>query len=277
MPSVGVIAIAPSFKNPLLTKWVANPDEDGWVTVENRLALPIDVTPAFADGSQEVAYGFTVPAMMRSTVPILKDRGVQFSCFNPTPTNGNTAPAAVGNNASGVPFGLASRSNASGNTIGRYVGKNNVPYMLHDNGGAPSEPVYPVESLLCSVQSEVILASQSPTFWVGYNSIGNPSTNVDAYGPVDMCIVAQTFQLQALNFTGATEQALVQYIYDRDAPFPNPQLEGGTVIATNVTPIGSTLTVDARGAVGYTLGIAGGAGTDTCTVNIIDWIGSPGA
>lgn len=272
MPSVGVVALSPSFKAPLTTKWIANEDEDTWITIENRCALPLDVTPSFADGSQDLVYGFTVPAMYRVTVPILPDRGVQLSCMQPTPTNGNTAPFNVG-----LPFGFATVSNASGNLAGRYCGKNNVPYMLHSNGGAPSEPLYPVESCIQSAQSFSLLASQTAVHWISYNQIGSASTNLDFAGPVDACLVAQTFQVISCNFTGTNEIAVVQYIYDRDSAFPNPDLEGGTIFYTQGQPFGVATTVEARGAVGYALGIAGGSGTDTLSVNVIDWIGSPGA
>jgi hypothetical protein len=279
MPSSGVLALGPAYRNPILSKWIANDDNDSWITVENRCALPIDVTPSFSDGSQDLVYGFTVPALMRHTVPILPDRGVQLSQMQATPTNGNTAPASVGNMVTGLPFGLASVSNASGNIAGRYCGLNNVPYLLHSAGGAPSEEIYPVESLICSAQSVIVTASQVFTHWVGYNAIGSASTNLDVVGPVDMCLIAQTFQIEALAITGTGPATLVvQYIYDRNAPFPTPQLEGGALAWITGQPIGTETTILARGAVGYALGIAGGgAGSDTITVNVVDWVGSPGA
>src|SRR5215831_10316999 len=204
MPSVGVVALGPSLRNSLTTKWIANDDKDEWITIENRCALPIDVTPGFSDGSQDLVYGFTVPALERHTVPILSDRGVQLSQLPPTPTNGNTAPPSVG-----VGFGLGTVSNASGNIVGRYCGKNNVPYMLHSNGGAPSEKIYPEESLVQSVQSVIVVASTAFVHWVGYNAIGSASTNLDAVGPVDMCLIAQTYQIEAIAVTGTGPATLV--------------------------------------------------------------------
>ena len=251
----GFARLGASYLQPNLSEFVSNGTPgfpaDSFITVENRLSQPVNVSPAFQDGSPDFPIYFTIPAITRSTVPIDPERGVLLTV------------------ASDIQ--LTARS-FTGNKEQRYFQKRSVPYRLHSNGAAPSEPLYPIWACQAAEFEVSVTGTQSQQVYVG----GWPITaaNKIATGPDDICMVAVTLvQFQQVRSGGIVE---LDGLYDPDAPQNNAS-QGGMIMFSGNDPIGAAATVSVYGATCVRIGIATGVGADTWTGSLIAWLGIPGA
>jgi len=250
----GIARLGSSFLAPVLSEFVDNGTPgfpaDSFITVENRLSQPINVSPAFSDGSADYSSYYTVPPITRSTVPIDPQRGVLLGVSDDIFINDRT----------GI-----------GNVTRRTFEKRTIPYRLHSEGAAPSEPLYPLER--CMVASnDVILTGGGPsgnTAFVGTAWPGG-STAQMATGPDGICIVGVAYTIE--NVSNFVSGNLLQV-----TAFPDPAgPEKFTWVpqSLGLTP-GDVIFIAIPGCVAVTMSLAGNATTQV-TYNGMYYIGMPG-
>jgi len=247
----GIARLGYSILNPVLSQFVENGTPgfpaDSFITVENRLGQPINVSPAFSDGSPDYSSYYTVPPITRSTVPIDPQRGVLLAVSSDIFVNDRT----------GI-----------GNPTNRTFEKRTIAYRLHSDGAAPSEPLYPIER--CFVGSNDFILSSAPssnTAFVGTAWPGG-STQQMATGPDGTCIVYAAYAIEAASGFGASD--LLQI-----SAYPDPA-SGQRFVWCYGLPVvaGQMIGLALPGVVAVTMSLATTTGTVTMTG--MYYIGMPG-
>lgn len=251
MPAFGVVSLGASTVNPALSAFVPNGEAghpaDSFITVENRGAMAVAVTPAWNDSSPDSNYGFTVPAISRATLPIDPERGVLLTA---------------------LPVFRALR----GTMVARHVGRRNVLYSLH-NAGAPAgpEPLYPPHALV-AVDTDFTLATGGlNNYYVG--PTGAASGTQIAPAPEDICIVALSLQLTTGQLLAPDVISMTPHL---DPTAPNENSPGGWIPFCSADTPGASTTFAMRGAFAFDVGFAG-VGAETVGIHAIVWCGVPAA
>jgi|SRR5215831_1227648 len=250
----GIVRLGSSNLNPNLSEFVDNGTPgfpaDSFITVENRLAQPLNVSPSLFGASPDYASYETVPPLTRSTVPIDPQRGVLLT----------VNPEIALNDRDGI-----------GTPVVRTFEKRTIPYRLHSDGAAPSEPVYPLERCMFATQDLVFVPGNVSFYFVG-GAWPGASNRQMASGADGICIVAVTCFLYGVSALPAGSLFEAGAYYDPDNTSQKvaiPLAFGG-----NVTPVGTRVTFAVNGAVAIGFGV-GGAGSVSATFGF--WIGMPGA
>jgi len=247
----GIVRLGNSLVNPVLSEFVDNGSpgfpNDSFITVENRLSQPLNVSSSLFGASADYGSYYTVPPLTRSTIPIDPERGVLISCDNNLQIFDRDTSALVT----------------------RTFDKRTVPYRLHSDGAAPSEPIYPLER--CLNASNDIIVNAGGTF---YQFVGGAwpgaSNNRLAQGEDDICMVAATFYIYNQGIVaGANILELAQYF-----DVSNPSQKLSHVLCSAATPVGSRITVALAGPVAIALAVASAG---TISVSCSFWVGVPGA
>jgi hypothetical protein len=250
----GIARLGSSFLAPVLSEFIDNGTPgfpaDSFITVENRLTQPINVSPAFSDGSADYSSYYAVPPITRSTVPIDPQRGVLLGVSDDTFINDRTGVGTV---------------------TRRTFEKRTIPYRLHSDGAAPSEPLYPLER--CMVASnDVILSGGGPstnTAFVGSAWPGGATAQM-ATGPDGICIVGIALTIEAVSNMPSTGLLQVTAFPDPAGPEKFTYVPMGAALVA-----GQVIFIALPGVVAVTTSISGIA-TTSVTYTGMYWIGVPG-
>ena len=248
----GIARLGYSFLDPELSEFVSNGTPgfpaDSFITVENRLGQPLNVSPAFSDGSPDYSSYYSVPPITRSTVPIDPQRGVSL---------GVSSDIFI-NDRSGV-----------GTPTNRTFEKRTVPYRLHSNGAAPSEPLYPLDT--CMVASDdfglVFSGPSTRTAFVGSAWPGGATAQM-ATGPDGICIVYVAYAIEIASGFGGTDLFQV-------TAFPDPAGSQHYTWCFGVPLVaGQMIGLALPGVVAVQASIASASASVSATG--MYWIGAPG-
>jgi hypothetical protein len=250
--SVGLVTLGPSVTQPNLIDWLDNQEGASWLTFDNRLSVSVGAVPAYSEGSPDQQPLLQLPALTRSTIPIDPGKGVQLSVLPHNQYAGaQSAPLA---------FDL-------------HCVKRSCPYMLHNAGGAPSCPLYPVESLVPATINVAATGISVTNFWVGASA---PPTFLPALqlaaGPPDTCIIACTIGLQQTP-AYTTSLSVLQASLWMDLDDVSIQLGDLTLFVPGDTA-GASATFDCCGAQAIQVG-SGAVAADFAAYGLTAWLGVP--
>jgi len=158
-----------------------------------------------------------------------------------------------------------------GTPTNRTFEKRTIPYRLHSDGAAPSEPLYPLER--CMVASnDVILSGGGPssnTAFVGSAWPGGATAQM-ATGPDGTCIVGVAYAIEAVS--NMPSSGLFQIAAYPDPAGPEKFI---WVPMSSAIVAGQVIFVAIPGCVAVTTSIAGIAATSV-TYTGMYYIGMPG-
>lgn len=246
----GIAQLGFSNTNPNLSEFIDNGapgfPNDSFITVENRLSQPINVAPSLFGASADYSSYFTVPPLTRSTIPIDPERGVLLSVDNTTQIFARDASALQ---------------------LLTYE-KRTVPYRLHSNGAAPSEPLYPLHRCLFASNDLIINPAGLNFQFVGgaWPGIANQQM---AVGPDGICIVAVTLEVYNNSMNAGS---IIDMGYYLD-PTNSSQFTALNLAPSGI-PVGTRITLALPGAVAIAFSSPGG-GPYSITCGY--WIGIPGS
>lgn len=251
----GIARLGNSNLNPVLSEFIDNGTPgfpaDSFITVENRLSQPLNVSPSFAGAAADYSSYYTVPPLTRSTVPIDPQRGVLLSVSNE--------------------LSILDRDGSSISQL-RTFEKRTIAYRLHSDGAAPSEPLYPLNRCLFASQDYIVNQGAVSFAFVG-GAWPGASNNRMALGIDGICIVAITMLVYNNSLTtGAGPLSILDVgcYYDPD----NTTQKVALITAANFTPVGTRITMETGGCVAIGFGIGG---TGAISISCGFYIGVPGA
>jgi hypothetical protein len=249
----GVARLGYSFLDPELSEFIANGTPgfpaDSFITVENRLTQPMNVSPAFSDGSADYSSYYSVPPITRSTVPIDPQRGVILGVSSDIFINDRAGIGVVTN---------------------RTFERRTIPYRLHSNGAAPSEPLYPLDTCMVASDDFVLtaLGASSRTAFVGSAWPGGATAQM-ATGPDGICIVGAAWCVEVVSGFGSTDLLQV-------SAYPDPAGSQRFVYVPmgNGLAAGQVIFLALPGVVAVTMSLA--SSTAQVTMSGMYYIGIPG-
>jgi hypothetical protein len=246
----GIARLGNSFLSPVLSEFVSNGSPgspaDSFITVENRLSQPLTISPAFQDGSPDYNQYFTVPPLTRSTAPIDPQRGVLITADN----------------------GIRLIDRSSGTMLTRTFEKRTIPYRLHSDGAAPSEPLYPLDRCLMAEQDVSTLTTVTLFCGPGWPQVG---ANKVADGIDGMVFAAVTIMIQS-GVVPANSLIQMNAFYDSSNP---TQRTGGWTPFVTGDGAGTMATIALNGATAVEIGIGGTI--VAMSLSMMFWVGIPGS
>jgi hypothetical protein len=283
--SSGLTQLGSSAVSPVLVDWLDNPDQDTWLTLDNRLPVAIGASPAWAKGSPQLGTPLTLPALRRSTIPIDPESGVQLQVLDTSQITGTTQYLeVVGFDLFGQPL-----NPPPGGPVVR-IHKRTCPWFMHKSGGAPSDLLYPPEAWVPAIFTLLLGPGGGGgrgIYWVGNQpdvANGLALSQQLAYVPQDTAIMALTFTLlQGSSVSGGGAAGgngfcvcLLGDLYTQPATINLNSAIGDQLIFGPQDFVGSTVTIPAMGVQGFGVGLASNTpAADVYNVEAVAWLGVP--
>jgi hypothetical protein len=236
----GLIGSAgPSSANPKLSGLIQNPLSLPFLTISNRSAVPLGITPAgkTGDTSPPAVATYTVPPLHRACLAVRPDRAVLWSMAAPGPAAWTAA-------------------------------KRNIPYVFHAGGGPMLERLYPDATMFTSQRPAAIDSGIS--LIIGAAAAARPASP-------DAVLVSATVALDAMAVGAVADLVSIEACYDLAGDGVTPAAPWGSIFpfAGGGQQVGAIASIDVPGATGIQVTNHNVAGGQTISVYVNLFYGVP--